>query len=195
MVWFQLPFNHCVMEEEKMTSLKAFLEGFAKLYPHKWHSCSYCRADEFHPDVEKVIITIGFQSRSSWQALSGIYFAKSDLMAATIQYGRNQGIIYEELPQRQFHYKAGVLEQGGVWKHRAQLHQASNIMSYGDGNKKSGIVDGGGSSGEISPWNGPASMTRNKGRMEKDANVSQAPSSHSLSPDSLFLNRLKKSHD
>lgn len=193
MVWFQLPFNQTVMEGERMASLKIFLENHAKLHPHKWHSCAYVRADEFRPDIEKVVITIGFQSRSSWQDLSGICFSKSELMAATVEYSRQHGIIYEELPQRQFHYQAGSLHTGGVWDHRAQLHSPSNIMSIGDGtaNKSKRI-------------HATASVDAHEGRtplagsgMIRDEQMitsSEEEGNKEISPNALFLSRLQESH-
>ena len=180
MVWFQLPFNLSILEEEKMSSLRAFLDAYAKLHPHKWHSCAYCRADEFHPDVEKIIVTLGFQARSSWQDLGLIFMIKSELAAAAIEYGRQQGINYVELPQRQFHYKAGTLGRGDVWKHRADLHTPENIISHA-----------------------PASSDKNeKGTPVARSNMSRnelplsgvEAASNELSPDALFLSRLQESH-
>eukprot|EP00977_Amphora_coffeiformis_P004440 scaffold945_cov170-Amphora_coffeaeformis.AAC.20 len=193
MVWFQLPFNMTVMEGGKMASLKVSLENYARMHPHKWHSCSYVRADEFHPDIEKVVVTIGFQSRSSWQDLGGIYFSKSDLIAATIEYSRQQGIIYEELPQRQLHYKAGSLQKGGVWNHRAQLHSPSNIMSIGDGatGKPESIYTT--ASIDAHEQNTPLAGSG----MNRDERMMMPPDEEGnteVSPNSLFLSRLHGSH-
>lgn len=183
MVWFRLPFNLSVLEEEKMASLRASLEAYARLHPHKWHSCAYCRADEFHPDKEKVIITIGFQARSSWQDLPRIYMLRSELTAATVEYARRQGINYEELPRRVFQYKAGTLRKGGVWKHRAALHAAENIISNDD---QSPTAPGGDE--EALPL-----ATSSLLRHEMPLNGEDGKSGE-LSRDALFLSRLQESH-
>ena len=177
-----------------MTALEAFLENYAKMHPHKWHSCSYVRADEFHPDVEKVVITIGFQSRSSWQDLGGIYFSKSDLMAATVDYGRQHGIIYEPaivyegLPQRQLHYQAGKLQQGEVWSHRAHLIAPSNILSMGatraNSNTQSPPIH---AEDESTAVMGTSGTTLRDDQMKPEE-------PRSISPNSLFLSRLQGSH-
>ena len=183
LVWFQLPFRLSVLEEDKMSSLRAFLDGYAKLHPHKWHSCAYCRADNFYPDIEKVLITIGFQARSSWQDLSGIYTTKSELSSAVIEYGRRQGINYEELPQRHFHYKAGTLQRGGVWDKRADLHAAGNIISAGEEHTTTpGMQEA------ATPVAGP-----NLSRNEMPLNGYDEGGSD-LSPNALFLRQLQESH-
>ena len=193
MVWFQLPFNQTVMEKENMASLKAFLDNHAKLHPHKWHSCAYVRADEFCPEIEKVFITIGFQSRSSWQDLTGIYYSKSEVVAATVEYSRRQGIIYEELPQRQFHYQAGSLQKGGVWRHRAQLHSPSNILSFGDNTsskpEKIYTTTSNDAHEESTPKAG-AGMRRD----EQMVTSLDDESIQDISPNTLFLSRLQGSH-
>ena len=185
LVWFQLPYKLNVLEEEKMGALKAFLEGYAKLHPDKWHSCSYCRADLFEPDIEKVVISIGFQARCSWQDLVGLYFMKSDLMAATIAYGRQIGINYEELPQRHFQYNAGKLRRGGVWKHRAQLHGASNILSADE------QVNGASGSDphEQETPRAHSNLTRDEEPLHDDGGGRTQ-----LVADALFLSRLQGSH-
>ena len=183
-VWFQLPFNLSVLEEDKMTSLRAFLEAYAKLRPDKWHSCSYCRADEFYPDIEKVVITIGFQARSSWQDLSGIYTVKSELIAAIVEYGNRQAINYEELPQRQLRYNAGTLQKGGGFKRRAQLHAAENIMS--DFEKES--------SGSPVHHASTQDTKPNLSRNEAPLLPRDDDEAGNLSPDALFLSRLHESH-
>ena len=175
LVWYQLPFQISVLEDDKLTSLKAFLDGYAKLHPHKWHSCAYCRADNFYPDIEKVVVTIGFQARSSWQDYGGLLSAKSELVAATIEYGRKQRINYEELPKRQLQYKAGVLRKGAVSKFRAELHDASNMIPMGDqvATKAVPFVSSG---------------------LPFKPEVNDDTEMHELSPNALFLSRLQGSH-
>jgi hypothetical protein len=196
MVWFQMPYNHSILEEEKFSSFKAFLEAYAKLHPNKWHSMSYVRKDLYTPAKELVTITIGFQSRFSWQDLMGVYYAKSDLIAAVIEYGRKEGINYEELPQRQFHYQAGVLKQGAVWKHRGQLHLATNIRAQGDSNATTAAT-GPNATRAMEEDNDEGGDNQRAGpllRTEMNLGEAAPPPFDNHSPNSLFLSHLRESH-
>lgn len=198
MVWFQMPYNHSILDEEKFSSFKAFLEAYAKLHPNKWHSMSYVRKDLYTPAKELVTITVGFQSRFSWQDLMGVYYAKSDLIAAVIEYGRKEGINYEELPVRQFHYQAGALKQGAVWKHRGQLHLAGNIRALGESN--AAVASPVGTRVAEQPEHDEDDAKHPKtGRLERtEGSLGEAAGSPSSfdnhSPNSLFLSQLRDSH-
>ena len=128
MVWFQLPFHISVLENDRIETLKRYLDKYAKDHPRDWHSFVYCRVDEYKVEQEKVVITMGFQHRSSWQDLGRILMSKSQLIAYVYHTGKNMGIMYEELPKRDLVYYGGALKDGGVKDYRRDLHQSENLM-------------------------------------------------------------------
>ena len=131
MVWFQFPYRANLMEDDNINKVKQALDKYARDNPRNWHSFSYFRVDEVHPDIEKFVVTIGMQHRSSWQDLPTILEAKAQCMCWLLEYGRQLGINYDQLPKRDLLYFAGSLKEGGVNKHRYQLHDPSNITSGG----------------------------------------------------------------
>lgn len=138
-VWFQLPFRTKILREGRMDALRNMLENYAKDHPRQWHSYSYCRIDEVHSENDKLVVTIGFQHRSSWQDLAGILNAKSELMCYVLEYGKKHEINYEDLPTRQLMYYAGRLKEGGYTEHRDSLHQRGNIINDDEVNFGSGM--------------------------------------------------------
>lgn len=135
-VWFQLPFHISILENEKIETLKGYLDKYAKDNPREWHSFLYCRVDEYKVEKEKVVITMGFQHRSSWQDLARILMSKSELIASVYRTVKNMNIIYEELPKRDLLYYAGSLKDGGVKDYRRDLHQRENLAKQlDDGNE------------------------------------------------------------
>ncbi len=128
MVWFQLPFHISILENDMIETLKKYLANYAKDHPRDWHRFVYCRVDDYKVEKEKVVITMGFQHRSSWQDLGCILMSKSELIAFVYQTGKNMGVIYEELPKRDLLYFAGALTDGGVKDYRRALHKSENLM-------------------------------------------------------------------
>ncbi|KAL3923937.1 MAG: hypothetical protein SGARI_006123 [Bacillariaceae sp.] len=130
LVWWQFPYRPNLMEHDNITLIKAALEQYACDNPRNWHSFSYFRVDEVHPDKEKLVVTIGMNHRSSWQDLVTILEAKSACMCWLLEYGRQLGVNYDELPRRDLLYYAGQLKEGGVQAqmYRYQLHDTSNIV-------------------------------------------------------------------
>ena len=122
------------MEDGNIDKIKAALEGYARDNPHNWHSFGYFRVDEVHPDIEKLVVTIGMQHRSAWQDLVRILEAKALIMCWLMEYSRKLGVLYDELPKRELMYYAGNLKDGGVRQHRFQLHNPTNITSGGFNN-------------------------------------------------------------
>ena len=133
-VWFQFAFRPNLMEDGNMDNIKAALEGYARDNPQNWHSFGYFRVDEVHPDVEKLVVTIGMQHRSSWQDLVRILESKASIMCWLMEYCRKLGVLYDELPKRELMYYAGDLKEGGVRQHRFQLHGPTNITNGGFNN-------------------------------------------------------------
>jgi len=129
-VWFQFPFHISILEDGKFDALRAGLEQYARDNPRSWHSFSYCRVDEVHIELEKLVITIGFQHRSAWQELPKILMSKADLMCTTYKIGKSLGVNYDEMPKRELLYYAGVLKSGGVKDYRTNLHDSANIQSH-----------------------------------------------------------------
>lgn len=127
LVWWQFPYRPNLLENDNIAKIKAALEQYARDNPRNWHSLSYVRIDEVHPDQEKLVATIGMNHRSPWQDLGTILEAKSACMCWLLEYGRQLGINYDELPRRDLLYYAGSLKEGGVQQHRYQLHDPSNI--------------------------------------------------------------------
>jgi len=105
------------------------LEQYAKDHPRQWHSYSYCRIDELHAENDKLVITFGFQHRSSWQDLVSILNAKSELMCHVLEYGKKREINWEDMPARQLLYYAGRLRNGGYTEYRDSLHERDNIIT------------------------------------------------------------------
>lgn len=130
-VWFQFPYRPNLMEDGNMDKIKAALEDYARENPRSWHSFSYFRVDEVHPHLEKLVVTIGMNHRGSWQDLVGILQSKADCMCWLMEYSRTLGVIYDELPRRDLMYYAGALKEGGVRRHRFQLHDLTNIKKGG----------------------------------------------------------------
>lgn len=128
-VWFQLPFRTKILRDGRMDALRAMLEQYAQDHPKQWHSYSYCRIDKVHAENDKLVVTVGFQHRSSWQDLAGILNAKSELMCHVLEYGKKNELNYEDLPTRQLMYYAGRLKQGGYKEHRDSLHEPENIVN------------------------------------------------------------------
>ena len=114
-----------------MDKIKAALENYAKENPRNWHSYGYFRVDEVHPELEKLVVTIGMNHRSAWQDLVRILEAKAAIMTWLMEYSRQLGVLYDVLPNRDIMYYAGSLKEGGVSKHRYQLHDIANISSMG----------------------------------------------------------------
>ncbi|KAL3917070.1 MAG: hypothetical protein SGILL_004884, partial [Bacillariaceae sp.] len=129
LVWWQFPYRPNLMEDNNIDRIKAALEQYASDNPRNWHSFSYFRVDEVHPGKEKLVVTVGMYHRSSWQDLVTILEAKSACMCWLLEYGRQLGVNWDELPRRDLLYYAGQLKQGGVKTHRFQLHDPSNITA------------------------------------------------------------------
>ena len=106
-VWFQFAYKANLMEQGNMDKIKAALENYAKENPRDWHSYGYFRVDEVHPDLEKLVVTIGMNHRSAWQDLVRILEAKAKIMTWLMEYSRQLGVIYDELPKRDIVYYAG----------------------------------------------------------------------------------------
>lgn len=141
-VWFQFPYRANLMDYfdedgvdddgtrmRNIDKIKAELEIYAKENPREWHSFGYFRVDEVHPDLEKLVVTIGLQHRCSWQDLVPILESKAKVMCWLMEYSRKLNVIYDELPQRDILYYGGALKDGGVSQHRFQLHNPSNITT------------------------------------------------------------------
>ena len=131
LVWFQFPYRPTLMENGNFQKLQSAMEAYVKDNPRQWHSFSYMRVDEVHPSIEKLVVTFAVQHRSSWQDLAGILMAKAHLMCWTLEYGRNLGVNYDELPRRDLMYFAGSLKEGEVRDHRFKLHDNANITNSG----------------------------------------------------------------
>lgn len=168
-VWFQFPYRANLMEDGNMDKLKAALEVYARENPRSWHSFSYFRVDEVHPHLEKLVVTIGLQHRSSWQDLVAVLEAKAKVMCWLMEYSRKLGLIYDELPQRDIMYYGGVLKEGGVSQHRFQLHNPSNITA-------------------TAAFPGPSSSPVTKQDSEQKVPTAQESSN------SMFLAQLMQSH-
>lgn len=112
----------------KITQLKGMLDQYAKDKPRRWHSFAYCRADGVYIEKEKVVVTIGFQHRESWQDLGSILFDKAELKCFCYEASKKLGIDYDELPKRELLYYAGVLKSGKADQYRKSLHSPENIQ-------------------------------------------------------------------
>jgi len=49
-------------------------------------------------------------------------------MCSTLEYGRREGIVYDELPGRQLLYSAGQLKRGAYPDYREKLHLPENVV-------------------------------------------------------------------
>jgi hypothetical protein len=150
-----------------MDDLRAMLETYANDHPKQWHSYSYCRIDEVHAEKDKLVVTIGFQHRSSWQDLVAILNAKQNLMCYVLEYGKKHEINYEDLPTRQLMYYAGRLKNGGYREHRDSLHERDNIIN--DDNEMMGL-------------------------RRRTKQTSSTPSAHSEADD-IFLSNIQRLND
>lgn len=130
-VWFQFAYRPNLMQDGNMDKIKAALEEYARDNPRDWHSFGYFRVDEVHPDIEKLVVTIGMQHRSAWQDLVRVLEAKAAVSCWLMEYSRKLGVLYDELPKREVMYYAGNLRDGSVRQHRYQLHDPTNITNDG----------------------------------------------------------------
>jgi small-conductance mechanosensitive channel len=130
-VWFQFSYRPNLMEDGNMDKIKAALENYAKENPRDWHSYGYFRVDEVHPETERLVVTIGMNHRPPWQDLVRILEAKAKIMTWTMEYSRQLGVLYDELPKRDIMYYGGSLKEGGVHKHRYKLHDSANVVNGG----------------------------------------------------------------
>jgi hypothetical protein len=185
MVWFQLPFRTKIIRDGRMNDLRAMLETYAEDHPKPWHSYSYCRIDEVHAENDKLVVTIGFQHRSSWQDLPGILNAKAELMCHVLEYGKQHGINYEDLPTRQLMYYAGRLKNGGYREHRDSLHEPENIIN--DEEERSVGLNIINDEEERSVGLG----LRRRGAKQTSSTTSSARTE----ADDIFLSQMKRSHD
>ena len=174
-VWFQFAYRPNLMEDGNIDKVKAALEQYAKDNPRNWRSYSYFRVDEVHPELEKLVVTIGMQHRSSWQDLVRILEAKAAVMCFLMEYSRKLGIIYDELPRRELMYYAGALKDGGVNQHRFQLHNPSNIAHGG------------------TPFPSPPRASQGHSRQTSQGTVEQMMP-HREPSDAKFLQQLQHSH-
>ena len=127
-VWMQFPFHPSILKQDKLPLLRAALDKYAKERPRQWHSFAYCRVDKVDIEHEKLVITIGFQSRSSWQDLGRILSARADLMCFVLEWSKEYGVAYDEMPRRELLYYAGALKSGKVGEYRQALHNPDNIV-------------------------------------------------------------------
>ena len=130
MVWFKIPMHISATENNMaiIERLKNRLDKYAKSKPRRWHSFAYCRADGVEIEQEKIVLTIGFQHRKSWQDLASILFDKSELKCYVYEVTKELGVVYDELPKRELLYYAGALKSGKAKTYRKILHDPDNIQ-------------------------------------------------------------------
>lgn len=134
----KLDFKLALIDEDKLSSLRAFLDSYVKLHPNEWRTVIYCRVADISYREERVEITIGVQSCFPWQELGRVAKAKALLRTKVYTFGRDAGLNYDELPTRELIYDAGRLLKGSTSGHRSDLHKPTNIVSN---NKTISAVD------------------------------------------------------
>ena len=176
------------MDDGNMDKIKAALEQYARDNPRNWHSFGYFRVDEVHPDIEKLVVTVCMQHRSAWQDLVRILEAKAAIMCWLMEYCRKMGVLYDQLPQRELMYYAGNLKDGGVQKHRFELHNPNNIVQGGFNNLGPTHVPQG-------SFNSVIHTAQRREQYDKAKDAPLSPVDVSTAPiDSYFLQQLKQSH-